>query len=345
MKRSNLFIVLSLAALFLLNFAGASYVLADEDKKNNSSLPAITEAKTTEVCVLNIGSASDAVGLGSASSPAFASNGPSSFAIDKDDNVYIVDAMNFRVIKVSKDSKIVSLIDYPKGETDNKNEAFYITDIAISRKNGDIYLLNQTIKNIFVLSGEAKFKRAIDIKEQVKTPHKLFLSPEGDICVYDAGEPKVVIYSGEGKYKGRLSGDGLSVYCNNEGYIFTLGEFDKSGRDILLMDAISKRDPKLFSKLVKSIVETEPYDYQILGCDSSNNLFASIVEKIAEDVIQTLVYKIAPDGKTISRLKVMPLRQIGDTMPSRHFSVSPSGVLYGVTASAKYDKYIIVKIM
>jgi len=342
---SILFALLIAVSFICAAFAsGVAYAQEKSDKTAEVALPDISETKTSEVCVLGLGAGSDSVALGSETSPAFASNGPSSFAIDKDENIYILDALNFRVIKVSKDGKIGALLNYPKGETDKKEDWYYMSDIAVSPENGNIYLLNQTLKNIFILSPSGDMRASIDIKAQCEMPHKIFVSNFGEIYVSDQAGGKVVVYNGEGTVTGRLSDDTAGVYADKKGFIFALGEFDKEGRDVLLMDAVSNRQPRIFAKLVKSIKDTEPYDYQILGLDASYNFYASIVEKIAEDVIQTLVYKFDENGKTVSRVRIMPLIHIGDTMPTRYFNISPNGVIYGVTANKDYTKYVIVKI-
>lgn len=309
-----------------------------------AALPEIREAKTVEVCVLGLGAGTGSVGIGTADSPAFVSNGPSSFAVDKDENVYILDALNFRVLKMSKTGALTASFGYPRGETDNKRRWYYVSDIAISPKNGNIYLLNQTLKNIFILSPAGQMRAAIDVKKQCKRPHKIFVSNSGEIFVSDQGGGKVVVYDDAGAVTGWLSDHTASVYSDKKGFIFALGEFDKDGRDILLMDRSAKLQPKVFAKLIKSIKKTDPYDYHVLGLDANYNFYASIVEKIVEDVIQTLVYKFDRNGKTVERLKIMPFIHLGGSAPTRYFNVSPNGVLYGVTASKDYKKYIIVRI-
>lgn len=310
----------------------------------DAALPEIKEAKTVEVCVLGLGSGPDSVGLGSESTPGFASNGPSSLAIDKDENIYLLDAINFRVIKIAKDGKIAALISYPHGETDRKDDAYYMSDLAISPENGNIYLLNQTQKTVFILNQAGEMRGTISVRDQCELPHKIFVSKLGEVLVSDLAGGKVVVYNGEGTVTGRLVDDTAGVYSDKKGFIYALGEMDKEGRDILLMDGASNRQPRVFAKLVKSIKNTEPYDYQILGQDDGYNFYASIVEKIAEDVIQTLVYKFDESGKAVARVKIMPLIHIGDTMPTRYFNVSPNGVIYGVTSNKDYTKYVIVRI-
>ncbi|HBC76465.1 MAG: hypothetical protein A2008_04720 [Candidatus Wallbacteria bacterium GWC2_49_35] len=308
------------------------------------ALPDIKEGKTVEVCVLGLGSGSDSVGLGSETTPAFASNGPSSLAIDKDENVYLLDAINFRVIKIARDGKIAALINYPQGETDKKDDCYYMCDLAISPENGNIYLLNQTLKNVFILSQAGEVRGTIDVKEHCVLPYKIFVSNFGEILVSDQADGKVMVYNAEGTVTGRLNDDTAGVYSDKKGFIFALGEMDKDGRDVLLMDGASKRQPRVYAKLAKSIKDTEPYDYQILGLDANYNFYASIVEKIAEDVIQTLVYKFDEAGKAVARVKIMPLIHIGDTMPTRYFNISPNGTIYGVTSNNDFTKYVIVRI-
>lgn len=310
---------------------------------SKAAMPEVRDCKTTEVCVLSLGEGSDAVSLGSEKKPAFESNGPASFAVAADGTIYVLDTLNFRVLAV-KDGKVARILEYPAGESNNKADMFYVCDIAVSPKDGNIYLLNYTMKNIFIMSPAGEIKGEIRLAEQLKSPNKMFVAANGNVYVHENVSAKTIGYTPEGKVFARIEGNEVSTVANSDGFLYTLGEFDTFGRDILLMDPESNRKPKIFGKLIKTITDTEPYDYQIVGADNDGNFVASIIEKIREDVIQTMFYKFAKDGKVVSRLRVFPFPLLEDTYPTRYFVVSATGDLYGVTTNAKRDKYVIVKV-
>ncbi|HNY12489.1 MAG TPA: hypothetical protein PKK26_12930, partial [Candidatus Wallbacteria bacterium] len=307
--KCNLFGYFAVAFILCLILTPSCLFAADTKEVSTTGeisikLPEVKDFKTSEVCVIKIGKETESVALGAADTPAFPSNGPSSFAVDKKGNVYLLDTMNFKILIISKEGKVIKVIPYPAGESSDTNEAFFIRDIAISPKDNSIYLLNYTNKNIFILSPTGEVKGDIDIKEQIKKPHKMFAANDGTIYVKDEESFDVVAYSHEGKVLGRLQGYEVSYFPDEDGYLYTLGEKDQTGQDIVLLDSKGKGKPKVFGKMMKVITNTEPYDYQILGVDAKNNFFASIVERIQEDVIQTIIYKFGPDGKVLSRLRV-----------------------------------------
>ncbi|HBC73877.1 MAG: hypothetical protein A2008_11565 [Candidatus Wallbacteria bacterium GWC2_49_35] len=346
--RNSIFLIIS--AIFLLTAAFSAPLHAADTSEISATaeialnLPEVRDFKTAEACLLSVGMETESVSLGGANTPMFASAGPSSFAVDKKGNVYVLDAMNFKVLIV-KEGRVIKVITYPHGESSDTKEAYFMRDIAISPKNNNIYLLNYTLKNIFVMSPTGEIKGEIELKHQISSPKNIFITNDDNIVVKDEGKFDVVVYSPEGKVLGREQGDEISAFADREGFLFAKGERDKNGQDIILFDPGAKRkNPKRFAKLIKVIKDTEPYDYQLLGVDAKGNFFASIIEKIREDVIQTIIYKFGPDGKTLARIRVMPMPLLEDTMPTRYFVISPKGEIYAYAANPARDKFAILKI-
>ncbi len=306
-----------------------------------SVLPAVKDFETSEVCSLKTGSGSEEISLGETKGPKFLSCGPSSFALDKNERLYIVDAMNFKVLLIDK-GKVVKVLRYPEGET--QKHKFYISDIAVSNDGKTLYLLNQTLKSLFVMNENGKIKNEIKFSKQTVRPSKIYIAENGNVVIRDGGGIKTLVYSPAGKLLGSLAGGEISNIVNRDGFLYVLGEFDKDGRDILLMDPLHDRKSKVFARLTKVIKETKPYDYQIIGTDAKQNLYASIVEKIREDVIQTMLYKFGKDGKVMSRTKILPFKQLWNTSPTRHFAVSPAGNVYAFASDDKFERLLIYKV-
>ncbi|HNY12491.1 MAG TPA: hypothetical protein PKK26_12940 [Candidatus Wallbacteria bacterium] len=303
--------------------------------------PEIKASETSEVLALNIGKASNEIYIPVSESPRFEPDGPAAFAVDTNENFYILDTENFKVVVASKD-KIIKVINYPEGESGNQK--FFIRDISVSSKDGKIYLLNHTLKNIFVYSSDGKLAGDINIAEYVKSPHKIFAANDGNIYVRDEDDMRIVVFSADGKFIASKDGSMISNIPNNDGFLFALGEFDKDGRDILLMDIQKGRDPKVFGRLLNSYPENQIYDYQIIGTDDKLNLFAMAVEQVKMDVSRSVMYKFDITGKLISRFEIDKFWGLGVSVPTRQFTVSPAGNLYVFDSQLNKNKFVVIKI-
>jgi len=300
-----------------------------------------SESLTEEVCVLNIGRATDEVFFPLTGESHFESDGPSSFAVDKDGKFYILDTFNFKVIIVSE-GKVVKTFNYPESETAARR--YFVRDIAVSPIDGKIYLLNHTLKNIFIYSNEGVLLGDINIAEEVVGPHKIAVSPAGEIIVRDEDEAAIVIYTKDGKFKSRTEGAYTSPLLNGDGYLYALGEFDSYGRDIILTDPMSARDAKHYARIINKAVKLTAFDYQIIGADKDFNLFALIIEQPVFDKARPVVSKFDKNGKLISRFNIGNFWGIGLALPARQYAVSPAGELYAFDIDNHKNKFYIYKI-
>lgn len=299
------------------------------------------ESLTEEVCVLNIGRATEEVFFPFEQESHFESDGPSSFAVDKDGKFYILDTFNFKVIIISE-GKVAKTFNYPESETDARK--YFVRDIAVSPLDGKIYLLNHTLKNIFVYSNEGELLGAINIAEEVEGPHKIAISSAGEIIVRDEDEPAVVIYSKDGKFKSRTEGAYTAAILNGDGYLYALGEFDSYGRDIILTDPMSARDAKHYARIINKALKLTVFDYQIIGTDKDFNLFALIIEQPEFDKARPVVSKFDKNGKLLSRFNIGNFWGIGLALPARQYAVSPAGELYAFDIDNHKNKFYIYKI-
>jgi hypothetical protein len=299
------------------------------------------ESVTEEVCVLNIGRATDEVFFPLSEESHFESDGPSSFAIDKDGKIYILDTFNFKVIIVSE-GKIVKTFNYPESETAARK--YFVRDIAVSPVDGKIYLLNHTLKNIFIYSNEGVLLGDINIAEEVVGPHKITVSAAGEIIVRDEDEAAIVIYSKDGKFKSRTEGAYTAPLLNGDGYLYALGEFDSYGRDVILTDPMSARDAKQYARIFNKAVKLTAFDYQIIGTDAEFNLFAIVIEQPEFDKARPVVSKFDKSGKLLSRFNIGNFWGIGLALPARQYAISPAGGFYAFDIDSHKNKFYIYKI-
>ena len=335
-----------LKQIFVILFAAVLTITADGTARATGEInvlktPEIKTSTTTEVMVLNIGKGTNEIYIPVSEAPKFEPDGPAAFAVDTNENFYILDTENFKVV-VASGEKVIKVINYPEGESGNQK--FFMRDISVSSKDGKIYLLNHTLKNIFIYSPDGKLAGDIKISEHVKSPHKIFAAGDGNIYVRDEDDMKIAVFSADGKFIASRDGSMISNIPNDDGFLFALGEFDKDGRDVLLMDLQKGRDPKVFGRLLNSYPENQIYDYQIIGTDDKLNLFAMAVEQVKMDVSRPVIYKFDSSGKLLSRFETDNFWGLGVSVPTRQFAVSPAGNLYVFDSQLKKGKFVVIKI-
>lgn len=314
------------------------------DKNETSAAPekiATSSSETAEVCALDIGRATGEVFFPITEASDFESDGPSSIALDKDGRIYILDTFNFRVLIVA-DGKLVKTINYPECET--KTKKYFGRDLAVSHDGKSIYILNHTAKNIFIYSNEGILTGTVNLTEEIAGPHKISLTPAGDIAVRDEEGPAVAIYSKDGKLKSLTEGAYTANILNGEGYLYALGEFDENGRDIILVDPMGARNPRPYARIVNTVPKMTAFDYQIIGADSDFNLYALVVEQPQFDVSRPVVTKFDKNGKTVSRFTIPNFFGLGTALPARQYAVSPTGGFYVFELGPGAKKFFVYKI-
>lgn len=328
------------AAVFAFAFFSSGRAFAQDTQA--VVLPPVQTASTEEVCSLGLGASTDSVGIPGPEESGFESDGPSSMAIDASGVVYVLDAFKFRVL-VIEGGKLKSAFRYPEGET--KNVKFFGRDIAVSSKDGKIYILNHTLKNIFVMDKSGKIEGDINLSAQIKSPQKMDLDAgENNILVRDEEDFRVVAYSKAGEVTGKIDGAMISTIADRGGFLYALGEFDRSGRDIVLMDPMKDRQPKVFGRIANTVADFDAYDYQLVGADAAGNVFALAIEQVKFDVSRTILYKFSPEGAVVSRHVIPDFWGNPLAQPTRQFAVSPNGGVYAFDCELKDGKFRIHKL-
>ncbi len=327
--------------LYLSAIAGPA--AAADTNETAVSVEKITtlNSTTSEVCALDIGRATGEVFFPITEPSDFESDGPSSMAVDKDGRIYILDTFNFRVL-ILEDGKLVKTINYPECET--KSKKYFGRDIAVSPDGKSVYILNHTAKNIFIYSNEGILTGTVNLAGEVAGPHKISVTPDGDIAVRDEEGPAVAIYSRDGKLKSITEGAYTANILNAEGYLYALGEFDDNGRDVILVDPRGARDPRPYARIVNTVPKMTAFDYQIIGADSDFNLYALVVEQPQFDVSRPVVTKFDKNGKTVSRFSIPNFFGLGTALPARQYAVSPAGGFYVFELGPGAKKFFVYKI-
>ncbi|MCK4739792.1 MAG: NHL repeat-containing protein [Deltaproteobacteria bacterium] len=150
---------------------------------------------------------------------------PGSFAVDGDDNLYIIDRLNKRIIITDaegnfKNSLVVKGKDF-RGFNDVRVDA-----------NGIVYALDTVGAALYIFNSKGKMVKKITGKTKDSAfvfPVSIALSPKGYIFVLDSFRNQVLVFSSSGsfnfvfsqpgKIEGRLNSPSY-VYIDNEGRLY-----------------------------------------------------------------------------------------------------------------------------
>jgi len=120
--------------------------------------------------------------------------GVDNIALDSEENIYILDGMNFRIQKFDKDGNFLMSLEIKKGE--GPKEVTYVTELAVTEK-GKIYVhdSNSTKILIFDEQGQFLYSFKLDFRAMNIIPH----SEDKIIVLGLKGDSIFHVFSREGK--------------------------------------------------------------------------------------------------------------------------------------------------
>ena len=139
---------------------------------------------------------------------------PSAFPFDREDNLYIVDGLNHRVQKFTKDGRFLA-----KWGSQGSKEGQFNTPWGIALdKEGNVYVADWKNDRVQKLSpdGEylASFGQPGTSDGELYRPTGVAVDKEGDVYVTDWGNDRLNIYTPDGTFLTNLIGDAenLSIW-------------------------------------------------------------------------------------------------------------------------------------
>jgi hypothetical protein len=249
-------------------------------------------------------------------------SGPSSFAVNRKGEIFILDDINDRIAKFDKYGKFIA--NFPLDSTKG-----YV-DIAFDKKC-NLYL-KHLYDSITVFDKNMKHRRDIDLKKRAGGTYKgievtnhntiLFVSLRSD----SAFDWIVEIDT---------NGNDISVNYNREYYIETKGEYFfhrmKTKDGSKCSDSIYNTEGKaLFSKkkdlnIVGGI---------IIGIDSLKNIY---IKKTIHNFKRDRLLKVNPNGKILADFQIISSKGHADI--SRKERVSDAGYVYVLDGWYKDEKF------
>jgi sugar lactone lactonase YvrE len=127
---------------------------------------------------------------------------PRSFAVDKTDNIYILDIFSRRVLVLNSEGKYQRQIKFPK-------DYGFFSDLTVDFK-GSIFLIDST--NAVVFSAAKNSVKISSLSEKLKQymrfPTVITTDKRGRIYLVDRNGSKIVVLGQDGSFIGRSSGQG-----------------------------------------------------------------------------------------------------------------------------------------
>lgn len=156
--------------------------------------------------------------------------GPDNIAIDKDGNIYVADADNFRILKISPDGIVTTIAGsglrgYKDG--DGKAAMFaYPTGIAAD-KDGNVYVADRGSHSIRKISSDEKvstiagngypaYADGNGVKTHFREPISLAADHEGNVYVADSGNHAIRKITPDGAVS-TIAGNGRPGYKDGKG--------------------------------------------------------------------------------------------------------------------------------
>jgi hypothetical protein len=135
--------------------------------------------------------------LDPASAPPPATIVPRSFALDRNDNVYVLDIFSERVLVLDTDGKFQKQVGFPK-------ESGSFSDITVDAK-GTMFLVDSTQATIWSASKDAPGFTALTkgLKEYMDFPVSIATDNRGTLYVTDQHGGGVVVLGQDGSFHGR----------------------------------------------------------------------------------------------------------------------------------------------
>ncbi len=122
--------------------------------------------------------------------------------VDKDDNIYVVEAGNHRVNKFSSDGEFVAAV----GSHGSGNLQFNNTPVGIcyNKRDNNLYVPDQSNHRIQVLSTELKFVRCFGTpvygNGQLQSPVYATFDSANNLYVTEYANHRVQVFTGEGQF-------------------------------------------------------------------------------------------------------------------------------------------------
>jgi cell wall-associated NlpC family hydrolase len=288
--------LMSLATLILIVFAMFFSVNASDISNNINKVP--EEAIFEKVLSIKVGVAENQVAY-SPKIEGIANEGPSSFTVDDNKNIYILDSLNKKIIVFNKDKFLYHIpIDFVN----------YARDILYNK--GSLYLLDESnVVYAIDLKGDIEKIYWIPNNINVVSSKGLALNSNGNIVIqYDVNE-----YDIENKK-------------NSEGYSFNykkiFTKYYEGGVKIISGNWLNKKEIKIDFTEGSGCVN-------IIGKDKYNNLYVSVEEDVPNSPLvlcEHTIRKIDSNGNQVAFARI-PLEEFYN-FPNKFAHVTEDGELY-----------------
>jgi len=127
---------------------------------------------------------------------------PKSFALDRSDNIYVLDIFSKRVLVLSPEAEFQKQIEFPKDHG-------YFSDVSVNFK-GDILLLDSTkARVLYATKHEVSFSPLTEsLREYLRYPTNVTTDSRGRIYLVDRNGYQIVVLGQDGSFLAYATGAG-----------------------------------------------------------------------------------------------------------------------------------------
>ncbi|MEZ7892727.1 MAG: hypothetical protein QMC67_13365 [Candidatus Wallbacteria bacterium] len=282
-----------------LNAAGR---IAPEVNELSKKIKAISDEKLEygkKIAEFTVGTEENQIGLLRSADnavPYGMFNGPSSFFMDNDEVLYVVDCVNHKVTVFDgkKEFSFIKSINY----FTDKEHVSLITDI-FAAKDGSVYLADTKNKSAVKFSslGMPEMVFGAPVKDKfngLKQADEISADNDGNVYVRDYSQEKIFKFSPDGKFAGEMNSNSC-LYFNkkNENPMY---QFDAESKSWKLYFEKSGVEITRFIHEIKK--ESPEQNMQIIGLDKSSNIYVKIFKQG-----KITVLKLSSEGKLLAEYK------------------------------------------
>ena len=167
---------------------------------------------------------------------------PGRMVFDRDDNLYVVDRANCRVLILDKDRKLKLSVG---GKGDKRGQFKALWDVAVDRQ-GRVYALDSegTPVQVFDKKGKYIYKFGFrgDGEEEIMYPSGIFIDQNDQIWVVDRGRHALKVFDRSGTFLRKLG-----AYGTDEGYLFQPADAEIDGLGRIYVAEAGARRLQVFS--------------------------------------------------------------------------------------------------
>ena len=239
-------------------------------------------------------------------------NGPSSFFVDEQEHLYVIDCKNYRVsvFDINDECNFIKTINY----FTDRHHISHMIDIAVT-PDGSVFLGDNKNLSVVRFSSLGLPEKVFGAKEKefggFRQVNEIAVDKKNNLYVKDYVQHKIFLFSPAGGYTCEISIDsGLCFFSDNAHPYFEFHEDSKSWKIFAAFE-----DNEVEKMIIEIKRESPDQNIQFIGTDNADNLYIKSFTRGDIEII-----RVSRDGKKIEKFAA---HNRPDFDTTRYFFVNP----------------------